>query len=444
MPRWYAVLLAILIALVAALGATVWVLLEERRERAVAEPSREEEVPAEEPPPELVLEPAAFADLPGWLEDDPGEALPALLQSCRVFARRPADRPVGPEGLGGTIGDWREPCREAARLEGVGAAAVRAFFQERFRPWAVSDRGDPEGLFTGYYEPSLRGSRRRHGPYRTPLYRTPRDLVSVDLGEFREDLAGRRIAGRIRGGRLRPYPERSEIVSGALAGRDLEIVWVDDPVDAFFLHIQGSGRVVMEDGTVLRLGYAAQNGHPYTAIGRELVARGELALEEVSMQSIRRWLAEHPDEAPEVMAANASFVFFRTLEGPGPLGSLGVPLTAGRSLAVDRTYLPLGAPLWLAGWMPGPPAPLGVETPSGTEGPTVEPMPEPTDRRPLRRLVVAQDTGGAIRGPVRGDLFWGPGDEAAALAGRMKHEGRLWLLLPRAVVPVSNPRRLEP
>lgn len=436
---------------IAVLGAAVWILLEERPQRSLPERSAEEDASADEPPPELVLEPATFGDLPGWVDDHPGEALPALLQSCRVFARRPADRPVGPDGIGGRVEDWRVPCRDAGRLEGAGAAAVRAFFQERFRPWAVTDRGAPVGLFTGYYEPSLRGSRRRHGPYRTPLYRTPRDLVSVDLGAFREDLAGRRIAGRVRDGRLLPYPERSAIASGALEGRDLEIVWVDDPVDAFFLHIQGSGRVVMEDGSVLRLGYAGQNGHPYTAIGRELVARGALALEEVSMQSIRRWLAEHPEEAPEVMAANASFVFFRTLDGPGPLGSLGVPLTPGRSLAVDRTFLPLGAPVWLSGWMPEPAAPEEASQRSRPPAldagePTSHPDeagagPPSTDagRRPLRRLLVAQDTGGAIRGPVRGDLFWGPGDRAAATAGRMKHEGRLWLLLPRTVEPAPVP-----
>lgn len=439
LPRWYAALLALLLVVIAVLGAAVGWLLQERREAVPPERPAEEAPEVEEPPPELVLEPAAFEDLPGWAEDDAAEVIPALLESCRVFTRRAPDHPVGPDGVGGTAGDWRAPCREAARLAGAGAAAVRAFFQTRFRPWAVSDRGDPVGLFTGYYEPSLRGSHRRHGPYRTPLYRTPRDLVSVDLGEFREDLAGRRIAGRVRGGRLRPYLERSEIASGALAGRDLEIVWVDDPVDAFFLHIQGSGRVVMEDGSVLRLGYSAQNGHPYTAIGRELVARGELALEGVSMQSIRRWLADHPEKAPEVMAANASFVFFRTLEGPGPLGSLGVPLTPGRSLAVDRTFLPLGAAFWLAGWMPDPASPGGADLRSGAEDPGPGPPPVADGRRPLRRLLVAQDTGGAIRGPVRGDLFWGPGDRAAAIAGRMKHEGRLWLLLPRTVVPVPGP-----
>lgn len=420
LPGRVVILFAVLVLVIAVLAVAMWFLLEERR--APPEEVPPVELPPPPPPePELVLAPAGFSDLPGWTEDDLGEALPALLASCRVLVRRPVAEPVGPDGLAGAAGEWREPCAAASRLRGAGSTALRAFFERWFRPWAVSNRGDPEGLFTGYYEPSLRGSRRRHGPYQTPLHARPRDLVEVDLGDFREDLEGRRIAGRIEGRRLRPYPDREAITGGALAGRGLEIVWVDDPVDAFFLQIQGSGRVVLEDGTVLRLGYAAQSGHPYTAIGRELVERGEMTLEEVSLQSIKAWLEAHPEEAEEVMAVNASYVFFRRLEGPGPLGSLGVALTPGRSLAVDRTFLPLGAPLWLDALAPHVPDPV----PEGAEAPVGE--------RWLRRLVVAQDTGGAIRGPVRGDVFWGPGDRAEIVAGHMKHPGRLWLLLPRAV-----------
>jgi membrane-bound lytic murein transglycosylase A len=423
MPRRFVVLFAFLILVVALLSMAVWVLLEDQD--AVPDVVPVEVPPSPPPEPELVLAPAEFTDLPGWEEDDLAEALPALLASCRVLARRPLSEPVGPRGLAGTAGDWREPCAEVSRLRGAGPPAVRAFLERAFRPWAVSNRGEREGLFTGYYEPSLRGSRRHHGPYRTPLHARPPELVEVELGEFREDLEGRRIAGQVEGGRLLPFHDREAIDRGALGGRGLEIVWVDDPVDAFFLQVQGSGRVVLDDGTVLRLGYAAQNGHPYTAIGRELVDRGEMALEEVSLQTIRAWLEAHPEEAPEVMAVNASYVFFRRLEGPGPLGSLGVALTPGRSLAVDRTFLPLGAPLWLDAEAPLVPdqVPEGAEAPEGAT--------------PLRRLMVAQDTGGAIRGPVRGDVFWGPGDRAEILAGHMKHPGRLWLLLPRAVEPLT-------
>lgn len=423
MPRRHTAVITALILVIAVLLAVIWVLLVERAEppEPVLPRGPADEV-AEEEPPEQVLEPATFADLPGWEEDDVGEALPALLASCRVFARRAPDRPVGPEGLAGTVADWRGPCDAAARIRGASPATVRDFFESSFRPWAATDRGDPEGLFTGYYEPTLRGSRRRHGPYQTPLHARPADLVEVDLGAFREDLAGRRIGGRVKGGRLEPFADRSAIEEGALAGRGLELVWVDDPVDAFFLQIQGSGRVEMEDGTVLRVGYAAQSGHVYTAIGRELVDRGEMTLEEVSMQSIRAWLAENPEEAGEVMATNASYVFFRKLEGPGPLGSLGVALTPERSLAVDPRFLPMGAPMWLAASMPDP---------EGAAGQAAEGVPEGR----LERLMVAQDTGGAIRGPVRGDVFWGPGDRAAEIAGLMKHAGRLWVLLPRGVEP---------
>lgn len=427
MSRRYAIVVSFLILVIAVLLAAVWVLSRDRRPEIDLPETRYppdvaiEEAPTEEPPePELVLEPAEFSDLPGWLEDEVSESLPALLATCRVFGARPAGAGIGPEGLGGTAGDWREPCAAAARLRGAGVEAVRELFETHFRPWGATNRGDPQGLFTGYYEPSLRGSRRRHGPYQTPLHATPSDLVQVDLGEFREEFAGRRVAGRLEGKRLHPFWSREEIEGGSLAGRGLEIVWVDDPVDAFFLQIQGSGRVELEDGTVLRLGYAAQNGHPYTAIGKTLVDRGALPMEGISMQSIRQWLEENPEEAGEVMNTNSSYVFFRPLQGAGPLGSLGVALTPGRSLAVDREFLPLGSPVWLAAERPDP-----ERRREGAETPTV----------PMHRLMVAQDTGGAIRGPVRGDVFWGPGDLAAEIAGLMKHPGRLWLLLPRTVDP---------
>lgn len=275
-------------------------------------------------------------------------------------------------------------------------------------------------MFTGYYEPELRGSRTRGGRYTVPLYGRPADLVTVDLGQFRDELKGQRIVGRVRQGALRPYATRAEIEAGALHGikhedgGSLELVWVDDAVDAFFLQIQGSGRVVLEDGSVLRVGFAERNGHPYVAIGRELVAQGIMTREQVSMQSIREWLAANPDTAAELMNRNPSFVFFRTLPSStspedGPFGSEGVPLTPGRSLAVDRNFLPMGLPIWLEADDP---------INSGQR---------------LRRLLIAQDTGGAIRGPVRGDVFWGFGADAAERAGRMRSAGRYWILLPRDV-----------
>lgn len=363
----------------------------------------------------LVLEPATFSDLPGWQADALEEAVPALLRSCERIAPLPDSAPIDDEPFAGKAGDWRPVCAAAVDLPAGDRTAARRFFESRFRPWAARNNRNPFGLFTGYYEPLLHGSRKRGGKYTVPIYTRPPELVMVDLGRFREDLEGKRIAGQVVNGDLMPYPDRRQIEAGALAGRKLEIVWVDDPIDAFFLHVQGSGRVQLAEGGELRLGYAAQNGHPYTAIGRELINRGALPPEKVSMQTIRAWLQAHPEKIPEVLERDASYIFFREIEGDGPFGAEGVPLTPRRSLAVDLRYLPLGVPIWLV-----------CGTPSPHEG-------EP-DRK-IERLMMAQDTGGAIQGPVRGDVFWGFGDEAEAVAGRMKHRGRYWLLLPKSLAP---------
>ncbi len=280
----------------------------------------------------LALIPATFADLPGWRDDDVAAALPPLLRSCARMGKLPDDAPLGGTGFAGTAADWRSACAAAAKVPKEDQAATRAFFEEHFRPFAAgnaADRGERTGLFTGYYEALLRGSRKRGGRYTVPLYSRPADLVSVDLGKFREDLRGRRLAGRILDGELVPYADREEIEKGALAGRGLELVWVDDPIGAFFLQIQGSGRVRLAEGGEMRVGYAAENGHPYFAIGRDLVERKALRVEEVSMQSIRSWLEAHPQLAPEVLARNASYVFFDEIRGEGPLGAEGVPLTPG-------------------------------------------------------------------------------------------------------------------
>jgi membrane-bound lytic murein transglycosylase A len=362
----------------------------------------------EKPPARLTLEPSSFDRLPGWARDDHAAALPAFARSCRKLQALPPDRPLGPAG---TAGDWAAPCASAASVPAGDAQAARAFFETWFLPWTAGDGTGTEGLFTGYYEARLNGSLAPSEIYRFPLHRRPPELVMVDLGEFRDTLKGERIAGRVVDGRLRPYEDRARIEDGALNGRDLELLWVDDPVDAFFLQIQGSGRVVLDDGRELRVGYDGQNGHPYYAIGRELVARGTLERDEVSMQSIRAWLETNPAEAAKVMNLNPSYVFFRVLDGEGPVGAQGVALTPGRSLAVDRSFIPYGVPLWLEAEDPLDP---------GTR---------------FSRLMVAQDTGGAIRGPVRGDVFWGHGEEAELRAGRMRSRGSYHLLLPRTVTP---------
>ncbi len=368
-------------------------------------------------PPEagrLELSAVGFDDLAGWNDDRHGAALVALRRSCESFAKQPGDRRLGAGGRAGTVADWRAPCAAAAAIAEGDDPAARAFFEAWFTPFRATTGGAREGFFTGYFEPLLVGARSRDGRYATPIYALPGDLITVNLGDFRPDLSGERLAGRVEDGALKPYSDRAAIDAGALDGRVSTLAWVDDPVDAFFLHIQGSGRIRLDDGEMLRVGYAGSNGHAYVSIGRVLVERGALTVEEASLDTIRAWLAANPDEAGAVLAANPSYVFFRELEGDGPIGGQGVMLTAGRSLAVDPRHIPLGVPVWLDIMVPAP-------------------DPAAPDRR-LRRLVVAQDTGGAIKGPLRGDVFWGFGDAARSIAGRMKHAGRLYLLLPRAAV----------
>jgi membrane-bound lytic murein transglycosylase A len=369
------------------------------------------------PEPAVELRPLTFADLPGWQDDDPSLTLEAFRRSCAILSRRDPAAAMGPAGWAGRVGDWSAVCA-AAEAVAPSAPAARDFFERGFAPAAITDRGEAEGLFTGYYEPLLAGSLQPDARFAVPLHRRPPDLVAVDLGEFDESLNGRRIAGRVVDGRLRPYLDRAAIDRGGLAGRGLELLWVDDAVGKFFLQVQGSGLVELADGRRLRIGYADQNGRAYRAIGRDLVEMGELAREEVSLQTIRDWLRAHPERAQELMERNPSYVFFRELGDaattPGPLGAQNVALAPERSIAVDRRFVPLGVPLWLD---------------------TTAPYPE--GERPFRRLLVAQDTGGAIKGPVRGDVFWGSGERAEHIAGHMRSRGRWFALLPRALVPTS-------
>ena len=351
-----------------------------------------------------VFSAVSFADLPGWNTDIHTPALVAFMKSCPPMVRR------GVRGYG-DVAVWREICKQARTVAANDHQGARRFFERNFYPAAVTGNDGPTGLITGYYEPELRGARQRSGPFNVPLHVRPPDLVTVSLGRFRDDLKGKQIAGRVVRGRLVPYPDRAGIERGALKNRKLELVWVDSAADAFFLHIQGSGRIRLPDGSIMRVGYAGTNGHPYTAIGRELIARGAVPREKISMQAIRGWLAANPADGARLMRTNKSYVFFRELTGDGPLGAQGVVLTPERSLAVDRRLLPLGLPVWLD---------------------TAEP-----DGTPFRRLMVAQDTGGAIRGAVRADVFWGPGARAADRAGKMKSPGRYWFLIPRAAKPAS-------
>ncbi len=379
-------------------------------------PADTQAAPVPEPPPRapvLNLARAGFGEMPGWAGADPRPAFDAFERSCRVFERRDPGAALGPDPRFGRIGDWLAACATLG-IRPTDAGAARSLIEAAFQPWTVTADDDPEGLFTGYFEPELRGSRRRSDRFSVPLLQRPADLVAVELGGFRDSLKGERIAGRIEGNRLVPYETRAEIDAGALGDRARPLVWVDDPIDAFFLHIQGSGKVALDDGSAIRVGYAGQNGHVYFAIGRELIRREVLTRETVSLQTIRAWMEANPAEAEPLMHLNPSYIFFRELDRGGPVGAQNVVLTPEASLAIDRSLLPLGAPMWV-----DVQDPLALET-------------------RWRRLMIAQDTGGAIRGPVRGDVFWGAGAGAEARAGVMKSRGRYWLLLPAGVDPTAG------
>lgn len=348
-------------------------------------------VPAAAIPP---LQLRAWEEVAGWNDDDLAPAWQAFRQSCAALRAQPS---------------WQAACDAADALRQPDSAALNAFFREQFAPYqATHPDGNTEGLITGYYEPLLSGSRSPSARYRYPLYAAPEDILVVDLAGVYPELKNLRLRGRLQGNRVVPYFSRAEIENGAAPLQGRELFWVDNPVELFFLQIQGSGRIRLEGGETVRIGYAEQNGHPYKSIGRLLVERGELPLEKASMQGIKLWASQNPGKVAELLNSNPSYVFFRELPDGlgGPLGALGVPLSAGRSIAVDPRVIPLGAPVFLATtW--------------------------PNSSRPLNRLMLAQDTGGAIRGAVRADFFWGFGDEAGKLAGGMKQSGRMWVLLPK-------------
>ena len=349
-----------------------------------------------------------FDSLDGWHDDDMAQAWPAFLQSCRaLFAKA----------------DWRGVCSQARALPADNGGLQRHFFETQFIAYhLVTSDGVDTGTVTGYYEPLLQGSVSPRAPYLTPIYGVPDDLLTIDLADVYPELKGLRLRGRLDGKRVVAYPSRAELdQSGALIGK--ELVWVNDAIEAFFLQIQGSGRVEVHDpaGNVtqtLRLSYADQNGQPYRSIGRWLVDRGEMTLDQASMQSIQAWAKAHPARLQELLDANPSYVFFKSsvVTDPtvGPMGALGVALTPMRSLAVDARVVPLGAPVFLA-------------------------TTQPNSAEPLRQLMFAQDTGGAIftasGKAVRADFFWGFGAAAGEQAGRMKQQGRMWVLLPRGMTP---------
>ena len=339
-----------------------------------------------------------FTSIPGWQSAAFAPGVRAFSAGC---ARLAAAHPL------------RRACDVALALPPDDEAAARAFIEARFAAWSIaSAEGQAEGMITGYYEPVLAGGRARTERYRFAIYGVPEDLVAADLESVNPDLKGMRLRGRMDGRRLVPYWSRAEIESRNGFNAPV-LAWVEDPVDLMFLQIQGSGQIELASGERLRLGYGDHNGHPYRSIGRYLVQRGELSLDQASMQGIKAWAAANPRKLREALDSNPSYVFFREIRSmdakpgtpDGPIGTLGAPLSAGYSLAVDTRSVPLGAPVFLATTLP-----LSTQT--------------------LQRLMAAQDTGGAIRGAVRADFYWGSGAEAGALAGRMRQSGRMWILWP--------------
>lgn len=352
------------------------------------------------PPPLPTYIPSKWETLPDWSTLDLTPSWSALLQSCRVLRTKP---------------QWQSVCIGADKIDKNDSQAQRAFYEDNLTPFQVfNPDGSEQGMITGYYEPLLKGSRFKSERFRYPLYGVPDDMLEIDLGDAYPQLKGQRLRGRLLGKRVVPYFKRAEIDAGTDSLKGHELFWVDNAVELFFLQIQGSGRIELVDGRQIKVGYADQNGYPYVSIGRKLVEMGEMKLEEASMQNIKAWGEKHPDKLPALLEMNPSYVFFRELPEKlsAPLGALGVPLTNEYSIAVDPRTIPLGSPVFLA-------------------------TTQPNSAAPLNRLMLAQDTGGAIRGSVRADFFWGFGEQAAVQAGQMKQQGRMWVLFPKGGWPVQ-------
>src|SRR5450830_20341 len=374
-------------------------------------PIPEPQKPTQEPKPAEIktpdyslLRPANWQDLAGIEQDNLTMAWPAWLQSCSALKSKPA---------------WQNVCDVAANMKNPSVGSVQNYFKQYFNVYRTTNAdGSDTGMITGYYEPLLKGSLVKTDAYRYPLYRQPSDLITVDLASIYPELANKRLRGRVIGNKLVPYYNRGEIESDLSPLQGNELLWVDDVIDLFFLQIQGSGLVQLENGEQIHVGYADQNGQAYQSIGRLLIQSGELTSDKASMQGIKNWALAHPEKLRDLLNSNPSYVFFRELPAglPGPLGALGVPILGERAVAVDPRFVPLGAPIFLA-------------------------TTYPNTSKPLNRLMMAQDTGGAIKGGVRADFFWGFGPDATRQAGSMKQKGRIWVLLPKEFVfPAALPQ----
>lgn len=364
---------------------------------------------------ESEMEPLAWGDLDGWSADDHEAALGAFRQSCRAIIN--GRRPI--HAKHSLFRPLKSICVRAVKTFPADADEARAFFEQNFRPVRVSKLGEAEGFLTGYYEPIAEGARLPSADYSVPMYRRPRDLAAAKPIRRGEGFPNKGRIGRKMARRIVDYFDRAAIEDGALKGRNLEICYLKDPIDAFFIHIQGSARVRLEDGSMLRINYDAHNGHPYTPVGRILIDRKEVTKEEMSMERIRQWMLANPESGRELRRQNRSFIFFRVTrlsDHDEAVGAQGVPLTPGRSIAVDKALHAYGTPFWIASHLP---------------------IADENDATPFRRLTIAQDTGSAIVGLARADIYFGAGEEAGRAAGRIRHPGRFVMLVPVEVDPAK-------
>ncbi|MFT3732613.1 MAG: MltA domain-containing protein [Hyphomicrobium sp.] len=382
-------------------------------------------------PSAVTFEPVAFSDLPGWNEDDHLAAWKAFLASCKPILRAAAAKPDN-AGSPQALVDICGRAVTMAKSKSIRTRnEARQFFEANFRPHHISG-GDPQGLLTGYYEPLVKGSRTPTKTFKVPIYRRPPDLVNVVAESERGAKSGSFTHQRKTERGLEPYLTREEIEQGGLAGHGLELLYLKDPVDVFFMQVQGSGRIQLPDGEKIRVTYDGKNGYPYTSVGKVLIADGHLTAEEMSLKSLKGWLKADKERAKPVLWKNKSYVFFRELSGEeanGPMGVMGIPLQTGRSLAVDTSYYSIGTPIYV-------------------DAPEIK---HATKSGAFRRLMVAQDVGSAIKGTERGDIYFGSGDEAGRIAGCTKHPGHLYALLPVedesggiAVVPDPKTASMNP
>lgn len=405
MKKWFLLIAAILLIPI------IWVIW--HYQQAVTPVLPEKPVQPEKPLVGLQLKKVSFSQLPDWQSANLKESLNAFKVSCKVLLRQAPDQDVGSPFIPMKAQDWQPACKAAMKLpEDVSTKKIRKYFEQWFKPMQFVDKEPVEGLFTGYYSPLLEGSFKKTKKFSVPIFARPNDMITVNLGLFKPEYQHRKVVGRLSGNQLIPYYSREEINNGAIDTKAPVVVWVANRIDRLFLEIQGSGAIELPDKELMYLGYDGENGASYTSVAQVLINKGVMTKDNASMQAIRKYLLENPEEMDVVLHKNKSFVFFRSLGHNAAYGAQGVNLIPQYSLAVDRKYIPLGTPIWLS---------------------TTRPDAKHDDKQIFRRLMIAQDTGGAIRGPVRGDVYWGAGEEATHIAGHMKNKGFYWLLLPKSL-----------